>query len=72
VIGEMDEDQFYLAELKGKRGLVPSNLVEEMPMAGSTAANGLLVRLSLISFSYWFESAASNQTVSEFASGQIL
>jgi len=28
VIGEMDEDGFFMAELKGKRGLVPSNFLQ--------------------------------------------
>ncbi len=28
VIGEMDEDGFYLGELNGKRGLVPSNFLQ--------------------------------------------
>jgi len=28
VIGEMDDDGFYLGELNGRRGLVPSNFLE--------------------------------------------
>ena len=31
VIGEMDEDGFFMAELKGKRGLVPSNFLQPLP-----------------------------------------
>lgn len=28
VIGDMDDDGFYLGELNGRRGLVPSNFLE--------------------------------------------
>jgi hypothetical protein len=28
VIGNMDEDGFFMAELNGKRGLVPSNFLQ--------------------------------------------
>ncbi|OQR69342.1 RIMS-binding protein 2-like [Tropilaelaps mercedesae] len=31
VLGEMDEDGFYMAELNGVRGLVPSNFLTEAP-----------------------------------------
>ncbi|CAB4058320.1 RIMBP2 [Lepeophtheirus salmonis] len=32
VYGEMDDDGFYLAELKGQRGLVPSNFLTDAPI----------------------------------------
>lgn len=35
VFGEMDEDGFYVGELNGVRGLVPSNFLE--PMGGAHA-----------------------------------
>jgi len=31
VFGEMDDDGFYMAELRGQRGLVPSNFLTEAP-----------------------------------------
>jgi RIMS-binding protein 2 len=31
VYGEMDDDGFYVGELNGVRGLVPSNFLQEMP-----------------------------------------
>jgi RIMS-binding protein 2 len=39
VYGEMDDDGFYLAELRGQRGLVPSNfLADASSNLGGTAA----------------------------------
>ncbi|GFX53481.1 RIMS-binding protein 2 [Trichonephila clavipes] len=32
VIGEVDEDGFYLGELNGAKGLVPSNFLREIPL----------------------------------------
>ena len=34
VYGDMDDDGFYLAELRGQRGLVPSNFLSEVPNQG--------------------------------------
>ena len=34
VYGEMDDDGFYMAELRGHRGLVPSNFLTDAPNAG--------------------------------------
>lgn len=34
VFGDMDDDGFYLAELRGQRGLVPSNFLTEAPNQG--------------------------------------
>ena len=31
VYGDMDDDGFYLGELRGQRGLVPSNFLTEAP-----------------------------------------
>ncbi len=31
VFGEMDDDGFYLGEIEGKRGLVPSNFLTDVP-----------------------------------------
>ncbi|XP_070573780.1 RIMS-binding protein 2-like [Ptychodera flava] len=31
VFGDMDEDGFFMGELYGQRGLVPSNFLEDMP-----------------------------------------
>lgn len=31
VYGDMDDDGFYMAELKGQRGLVPSNFLTDAP-----------------------------------------
>lgn len=31
VFGDMDDDGFYLAEIRGQRGLVPSNFLTEAP-----------------------------------------
>ena len=33
VYGEMDDDGFYMAELRGLRGLVPSNFLTDAPNA---------------------------------------
>lgn len=40
VYGEMDDDGFYLAELRGQRGLVPSNFLADASsnLGGATAA----------------------------------
>nr|XP_006811794.1 PREDICTED: peripheral-type benzodiazepine receptor-associated protein 1-like [Saccoglossus kowalevskii] len=35
VDGEMDDDGFFLAEIRGERGLVPSNFLEEVPLTPS-------------------------------------
>ena len=35
VYGEMDDDGFYMGELDGVRGLVPSNFLTEAPGQGS-------------------------------------
>ena len=32
VYGEMDDDGFFMGELKGKRGLVPSNFLTDVPI----------------------------------------
>ena len=37
VYGDMDDDGFYLAELRGQRGLVPSNFLSEVPNQGRQA-----------------------------------
>ena len=34
VYGDMDDDGFFLAELRGQRGLVPSNFLSEVPNQG--------------------------------------
>lgn len=34
VYGEMDDDGFYMGELDGVRGLVPSNFLTEAPVQG--------------------------------------
>lgn len=41
VYGDMDEDGFYMGELDGIRGLVPSNFLQEADpqQGGPTAAN---------------------------------
>ena len=31
VYGEMDDDGFYMGELNGQRGLVPSNFLQDAP-----------------------------------------
>lgn len=44
VYGDMDEDGFYMGELDGVRGLVPSNFLTEAPdniQSGNNSANGL-------------------------------
>ncbi|KAI6188109.1 hypothetical protein M3Y98_00318600 [Aphelenchoides besseyi] len=41
VFGEMDEDGFYVGELNGVRGLVPSNFLEEMTGNSLTASNAM-------------------------------
>jgi RIMS-binding protein 2 len=38
VYGDMDDDGFYLAELRGQRGLVPSNFLSEVPNQGGRPA----------------------------------
>jgi RIMS-binding protein 2 len=35
IIGDMDEDGFYMGELNGVRGLVPSNFLQEITTANS-------------------------------------
>lgn len=46
VYGDMDEDGFFMGELDGVRGLVPSNFLTEAPeqynnQGGTTGANGI-------------------------------
>lgn len=43
VYGDMDEDGFYMGELDGVRGLVPSNFLTEAPDNVQTSTNGLSV-----------------------------
>merc|ERR1719336_3255064 len=43
VFGEMDDDGFYMAELRGQRGLVPSNFLTEAPGQYTGPAMGGLV-----------------------------
>lgn len=31
VYGDMDDDGFYMGELRGQRGLVPSNFLQDVP-----------------------------------------
>ena len=40
VYGDMDDDGFYLAELRGQRGLVPSNFLSEVPNQGGRPGLG--------------------------------
>ncbi len=40
VYGDMDDDGFYLAELRGQRGLVPSNFLTEAPNQGGVGPRG--------------------------------
>ena len=40
VYGDMDDDGFYLAELRGQRGLVPSNFLSEVPNQGGRPGPG--------------------------------
>ena len=40
VYGEMDDDGFYMAELRGQRGLVPSNFLTDAPNAGKGLLGG--------------------------------
>lgn len=42
VFGDVGEDGFFMAELNGKRGLVPSNFIEELPVEGEGAQSLLL------------------------------
>ena len=41
VYGEMDDDGFYMAELRGQRGLVPSNFLTDAPNAGKGLMTGV-------------------------------
>lgn len=40
VYGEMDDDGFFMGELNGVRGLVPSNFLTEAPGQGPSMAQG--------------------------------
>ena len=40
VYGDMDDDGFYLGELRGQRGLVPSNFLTEAPPDYDPAGRG--------------------------------
>ncbi|KAI6176928.1 hypothetical protein M3Y97_00851700 [Aphelenchoides bicaudatus] len=41
VFGDMDDDGFYMGELNGVRGLVPSNFLQEMPSNSLLAPNAI-------------------------------
>lgn len=41
IFGEMDEDGFYVGELNGVRGLVPSNFLQEVPGNTLMASNAI-------------------------------
>jgi hypothetical protein len=43
VFGEMDDDGFYLGELNGTRGLVPSNFLQDIPGNTLLAPNAIPV-----------------------------
>ena len=38
----MDDDGFYMAELRGQRGLVPSNFLTDAPNQGKSLLGGML------------------------------
>ena len=40
VFGEMDDDGFYMAELNGKRGLVPSNFLQPVQQPNESVHHG--------------------------------
>ena len=42
VYGDMDDDGFYMAELRGQRGLVPSNFLTDAPNQGKSLLGGML------------------------------
>ena len=42
VYGDMDDDGFYMAELRGQRGLVPSNFLADAPNQGKSLLGGML------------------------------
>lgn len=42
VYGDMDDDGFYMAELRGQRGLVPSNFLTDAPNQGKSLIGGML------------------------------
>ena len=41
VYGDMDDDGFYMAELRGQRGLVPSNFLTDAPNQGKGIMGGV-------------------------------
>ena len=41
VYGDMDDDGFYMAELRGQRGLVPSNFLTDAPNQGKGLMSGV-------------------------------
>ena len=42
VYGEMDDDGFYMAELRGHRGLVPSNFLTDAPHGTAGGVGGVV------------------------------
>lgn len=41
--GEMDDDGFYMAEIEGRRGLVPSNFLQESGVSDEEALDSVSV-----------------------------
>jgi len=46
IYGDMDDDGFYMGELSGRRGLVPSNFLTDIPPAFDQSRQGLGFRQS--------------------------
>jgi len=40
IFGEMDDDGFFMGEINGQRGLVPSNFLQEAPLSDEDMNEG--------------------------------